>query len=599
MIPLAAGIAALYLASKYQESQSGMKYNVGTPEVDTTGLNSGVSGQQGNLYGQLGADTGLIRQRALGQGPSLAAQQAASDRQTALSAAQSQAASARGTSVGLAQRMAAQGQASALQGYGRNAAMGRAQEMLGSQGQLTQADTGMGQYLNAARGQELGIEQMNMQGRELAQNLQFQKAQYNAEKKAQAAAGFTGGISAIAGGLSDINAKQDIQPTNPYANDAFGGYRPDFNGTPVQPAPMYKPQPGMLAGLLSCEESKTNIIPMGTPAPSMPASAERAPASGQLAPIIGGVLPQRPVTTAPIATSDSLGGSGGDFGIGDWLAGNSASAPVYTDVTAPNPNASSLAGWDWPSARAGEISAVKDKHGNYRAETAPGVTEVNRNIVPDQEDELISQATQDYLNWRKDYESRQAPETPENQAQIDAQIAQRQGRMGQQPIQQLTTAQRAMAAAEAGRMNATPGINAYEFDPQANLQRRNAPPDPWAPLGESPNLSDKDSKQLVEKVSHRFDDVKPYSYEYKPEIASTLAERMAAKTGGNPAIAEAEYHKPRIGVMAQDMQEAMPSTVEKSDMGLAINRDKALAFALAANAGLNERVKKLEEQRRG
>lgn len=111
--------------------------------------------QTGQVF-QTAADNNIIRNSALGTGPSAAEQLAKSQLDQSIRSQASQAATARGGNIASAMRTAAQqGSQMQLQGAQQMAAQ-RAQEQLSAQGFLTQANAGLGAQVGNARGQDIG-----------------------------------------------------------------------------------------------------------------------------------------------------------------------------------------------------------------------------------------------------------------------------------------------------------------------------------------------------------------------------------------------------------------------------------------------------------
>ena len=109
-------------------------------------------------------------------------------------------------------------------------------------------------------------------------------------------------------------------------------------------------------------------------------------------------------------------------------------------------------------------------------------------------------------------------------------------------------------------------------------------------------FSDKESKEAL-------DPVKPYSFDYKDKFAHELG-MEAAKNAYLQAFMDAK--KPRVGVMAQDLQKSpegkeivMPNPDGMEVNGrqaLAIDGKRAIGFLLANQADLNGRLKGLERR---
>jgi len=108
-------------------------------------------------------------------------------------------------------------------------------------------------------------------------------------------------------------------------------------------------------------------------------------------------------------------------------------------------------------------------------------------------------------------------------------------------------------------------------------------------------LSDERSKENLAPLQ-------PYSYRYKPEAASMLAEQLAnmAPPGKEDAARGAAYEdarSPREGIMAQDLLKSPDGkkVVKNTPVGLALDKSRAISFALANQAGLDKRLRTIEE----
>lgn len=124
----------------------------------------GALGAQAGQAGQYGQDLGIIRNSALGNGPSAAAMLAKQQLDASVQAQASQAAQARGGNIAAGMRSAANaGSQIQLQGAQQMAAQ-RAQEQLNAQGLLNQGNASLGQTLNNTTAQAQG-----MRGQDVAQ----------------------------------------------------------------------------------------------------------------------------------------------------------------------------------------------------------------------------------------------------------------------------------------------------------------------------------------------------------------------------------------------------------------------------------------------
>lgn len=95
--------------------------------------------------------------------------------------------------------------------------------------------------------------------------------------------------------------------------------------------------------------------------------------------------------------------------------------------------------------------------------------------------------------------------------------------------------------------------------------------------------------------------VNPYSYTYKPEMAASMAEALAAKAPPDErdavrGAAYADARSPRVGVMTQELEKSPrgKKTVMDTPAGQAIEGRRALSFILANQAGLDKRLAKIE-----
>lgn len=201
-------------------------------QMDTTQSGQMRSGQQ-DLLDMLSAS-------ARGEGPSVAEMQLQQGQARNVAAGQAMAASQAGVNPALAQRNAMQGVGQSNMATNQQAAMLRAQEMERSR-------AAYGQQLGAVRGQDMSIEQQNLQAQiqqqqmnddmvkfyedqglsrdqaELAaaqeqQRLQNEKdklaleaAKLESEDQARSQGGFMGAVGTVLGAISDVNAKKCIK----------------------------------------------------------------------------------------------------------------------------------------------------------------------------------------------------------------------------------------------------------------------------------------------------------------------------------------------------------------------------------------------------
>lgn len=130
--------------------------------ADARGNVNQALGQQFGQAGQYGQDLGIIRNSAMGNGPSAAAQLAKQQLDASIQAQASQAGQARGGNIAAGMRSAANaGTQIQLQGAQQMAAQ-RAQEQLNAQGLLNQGNAQLGQTLNAATTQAQGVRQQDI-----------------------------------------------------------------------------------------------------------------------------------------------------------------------------------------------------------------------------------------------------------------------------------------------------------------------------------------------------------------------------------------------------------------------------------------------------
>ena len=212
VLPLIAGMAAAGAANALL-SDNDINFEAHNNQMQTQRGDRYIGNQRGAAERMQDTEE-MLRLRALGQGPSVAVQQAGIERDNAIAAASSQAASARGGNIALAQRMAANNQAQAVQGAGRTAALGRAQEQAAASGQLMGAQQMGAQQYNTIRGQELDIAGQNLSSANQAQALNMQRA--IAEQQANQS-GMLGAMGLGAGVMgasspSDVKAKEGIRP---------------------------------------------------------------------------------------------------------------------------------------------------------------------------------------------------------------------------------------------------------------------------------------------------------------------------------------------------------------------------------------------------
>lgn len=103
------------------------------------------------------------------------------------------------------------------------------------------------------------------------------------------------------------------------------------------------------------------------------------------------------------------------------------------------------------------------------------------------------------------------------------------------------------------------------------------------------------------RVKQDLAPVNPYSYTYKPEMAASMAEQLAAQSPPEQrdavrGMAYADARSPRIGVMTQELKKSKggKKTVVDTPAGQAIEGRRALSFVLANQAGLDKRLRRIE-----
>lgn len=103
------------------------------------------------------------------------------------------------------------------------------------------------------------------------------------------------------------------------------------------------------------------------------------------------------------------------------------------------------------------------------------------------------------------------------------------------------------------------------------------------------------------RVKQDLAPVNPYSYTYKPEMAASMAEALAAKAPPDErdavrGAAYADARSPRVGVMTQELKRSPrgKKTVMDTPAGQAIEGRRALSFILANQAGLDKRLRRIE-----
>lgn len=132
-------------------------------------------------------------------------------------------------------------------------------------------------------------------------------------------------------------------------------------------------------------------------------------------------------------------------------------------------------------------------------------------------------------------------------------------------------------------------------------------------MGASPGLREAFAKGLMsgggglmsdERVKEDLAPVQPYTYRYKPEMAASMAEKLAASAPPDRQeetydAAFADAREPRQGVMTQELLKSPrgKKLVVNTPQGQAIEGRRALSFVLANQAGLDKRLAKLEGAR--
>lgn len=106
------------------------------------------------------------------------------------------------------------------------------------------------------------------------------------------------------------------------------------------------------------------------------------------------------------------------------------------------------------------------------------------------------------------------------------------------------------------------------------------------------------------RVKEDLAPVQPYTFRYKPEMAASMAEKLAASAPPDRQketydAAFADAREPRQGVMTQELLKSPrgKKLVLDTPEGQAIEGRRALSFVLANQAGLDKRMRKLEGAR--
>lgn len=165
------------------------------------------------------------------------------------------------------------------------------------------------------------------------------------------------------------------------------------------------------------------------------------------------------------------------------------------------------------------------------------------------------------------------------------------------------------------------GYQAGEGARQAGVSREQSRPavdpsqedSPTASMAASPGIREAFAKGLMsaggglmsdKRVKEDLAPVQPYTYRYKPEMAASMAEKLAASAP--PDRQEETYEaafedarEPRQGVMTQELLKSPrgKKLVVNTPQGQAIEGRRALSFVLANQAGLDKRLAKLEGAR--
>lgn len=165
------------------------------------------------------------------------------------------------------------------------------------------------------------------------------------------------------------------------------------------------------------------------------------------------------------------------------------------------------------------------------------------------------------------------------------------------------------------------GYQAGEGARQAGVSREQSRPavdpsqedSPAASMSASPGIREAFARGLMsaggglmsdKRVKEDLAPVQPYTYRYKPEMAASMAEKLAASAPPDRKeetydAAFADAREPRQGVMTQELLKSPrgKKLVVNTPQGQAIEGRRALSFVLANQAGLDKRLAKLEGAR--
>lgn len=239
-IQLAGGIAA---AATTQNKKKTKVRQIYRGEIDP--YQQAASASRGD-QAQLG---NLLRQSAIGQGPSAAEKTQLIQNQAARNQSASLAASARGGNIALAQRGAQMGQADAISKIAGETAAAKQAEMAQAQGQL-------GSVLAQQREGDLGqaniestLAQANLAALEKRDQMEADRKRAN---KDRAAGAITGGVQALDKIKSDIQSKENVSNDFEIGKSYFDVFNKKDEPAPYNPyAPPPPPEePGLFERLI-------------------------------------------------------------------------------------------------------------------------------------------------------------------------------------------------------------------------------------------------------------------------------------------------------------------------------------------------------------
>lgn len=140
----------------------------------------------------------------------------------------------------------------------------------------------------------------------------------------------------------------------------------------------------------------------------------------------------------------------------------------------------------------------------------------------------------------------------------------------------------------------------------ANRPSRNIDPEnPYHDYTVSHPVAARMAGEIAGKSAKELAPVKAYEFSYKPPVAARMAGEMASRV--NPALAPAvakmtyqDAREPRVGVMAQDLEKSKVGreVVGDTPVGKMLDLNRSVGLSLAGVADLNERIRKLEGQKK-